>query len=54
MISVSFDMPLPDGDFTSDQIQEWVEYRLGYRGGIPMDNPLSEYDLNNADNFSVR
>lgn len=30
---------------TPEQLREWVEFGVGYRGGISMDNPLHEYDL---------
>jgi len=54
-ISISFDMPLPATEETPtpDQIQEWVEYQLGYRGSMSMENPLSDCDLDNADNISI-
>lgn len=34
---------------TDEQFQEWVEYCLGYRGGMSMENPLHEYDLEASD-----
>ncbi len=34
---------------TEEQFQEWVEYCLGYRGSISMQNPLHEYDLEAKD-----
>jgi len=37
---------------TDEQFQEWVEYCLGYRGGVSMENPLHEYDLE-ADRVDV-
>jgi hypothetical protein len=30
---------------TDEQYKEWVEFCLGYRGGMKMSNPLHEYDL---------
>jgi len=32
-------------DCTDEQFQEWVEFCLGYRGGMSVENPLHEYDL---------
>lgn len=30
---------------TGDQFKEWVEYCLGSRASISIENPLHEYDL---------
>jgi len=30
---------------TDEQFKEWCEYSLGYIGGISMENPLHEYEL---------
>lgn len=30
---------------TDEQFEEWVEYCVGYRGDISMENPLCGYDL---------
>ena len=34
---------------TDEQFKEWVEYSVGYRGGISIDNPLHQYDLEASD-----
>lgn len=31
---------------TSEQLREWVEYCVGYRGGVSIENPLHEYEIN--------
>jgi len=36
---------VPTIEATDDQVQEWVEYKTGYRGSMSMDNPLVDYDL---------
>ena len=35
---------LPIDSATDEQIQEWLEFQFGARGGIGTDNPLHEYD----------
>ncbi len=32
-------------DHTDKQLEEWVEFNIGARGGISMDNPLNIDDL---------
>ena len=34
---------------TEEQFREWAEFCLGYRGGVPLTNPLHEYDLEASD-----
>lgn len=41
-ITITVSAPI---ECTDEQFEEWVEYCLGYTGGISMDNPLCEYDL---------
>ena len=36
-------------DCTDEQFQEWAEYCVGCRGGISVENPLHEYDLEASD-----
>lgn len=40
-------------DATDEQIQEWIEYCTHNRGGISIENPLSDYDMQ-ADDVNVR
>lgn len=35
----------PPIDCTKQQLKEWIEYNLQYRGDIALTNPLHEYDL---------
>jgi len=30
---------------TDEQFDEWIRFQVGDRGGISVDNPLSEYDM---------
>ena len=30
---------------TDEQVDEWVEYNVGYRADMRLDNPLSDHDL---------
>jgi hypothetical protein len=34
---------------TELEFKEWVEFSLGYMGGIKLSNPLHEYDLEATD-----
>jgi hypothetical protein len=44
VVHVSFSVALPC-DATHDQILEWLSCRLGYAGGIDLDNPLEDFDV---------
>lgn len=41
-ISITVTVPI---DCTEEQFEEWVYAELGYRGGVSLENPLCEYDL---------
>lgn len=30
---------------TEEEFKEWVEYCVGYRGGISIENPLADHDM---------
>ena len=30
---------------TDDQFEEWVEFNVGHRGGVSLDNPLAYIDM---------
>ena len=32
-------------DCTDEEFKEWVEFCVGYMGGMSMENPLHEYSL---------
>lgn len=36
-------------DCTDEQFNEWAKFCLGYNGGISIENPLHEYDLEATD-----
>ncbi len=47
-IKVEFSAQMPDlGEttVTREQIDEWLLYQLGARGGIDMHNPLHDWDI---------
>lgn len=35
----------PPVEATDSEVQEWIEYSLGDRGSIEMDNPLCDHEL---------
>ena len=49
--TVTFEVT-PPVDATSDQVEEWVKFQIGNMGGMSLENPLSDYDLE-SDNVSV-
>lgn len=30
---------------TREEFEEWVKFQVGYQGGMSMENPLVDYDL---------
>ncbi len=32
-------------DHTDEEFEEWVKYKVGHAGGLILDNPLSDLDL---------
>lgn len=34
---------------TDEQFEEWIKYAIGSRGGISMENPLHDQDLDHTD-----
>jgi len=40
--TIKVDAPV---ECTPEQLREWVEFNVGYRGGISMYNPLNDYDM---------
>lgn len=43
---IMFDVPvILRGHVTPEEIQEWLEFCLGYTGNISRDNPLKEYEF---------
>lgn len=47
-IDVTFSLRLPI-DATGRQLTEWLDFKLGYGGGIATNNPLHEYELEGFD-----
>jgi hypothetical protein len=43
-LKVEFEVTVPD-NVTPEQADEWLQYQLGARGGMPADNPLADTDL---------
>ena len=45
IISVSFEVEVPDDSATDKQVQEWLEYELHQRGTMSADSPLALCDI---------
>ena len=52
-VRVTFEVDLPIPGATLDNAIEWVEYHIGARGGMKMDNILEPYDLDNSELVTV-
>lgn len=52
-IRVTFEMNLPQAGATIEDAAEWIEYNIGARGGLKMDNILEPFDLENAESVIV-
>ena len=50
LVDVQFSLWVPTAA-TNEQIREWTEFSLNYRGEIHTDNPLVSYDME-ADHIS--
>lgn len=35
----------PPVDATAEQVEEWVKFQVGNVGGISLENPLSDHDI---------
>lgn len=47
-VKISITVKIPEAlknKITKAQIQEWAEFRTGYRGDMKADNPLCDEDL---------
>ena len=52
-VKVSFEIELPVKGASLEDIVEWIEYELGYRGGMSMNNVLEPYDIENSESVIV-
>jgi hypothetical protein len=44
-IQVQVEIEVPVADATDEQIQEWLEFKLGIRADISIKNPLHDQDI---------
>ena len=51
-ITVEFSIDIPV-EATSEQVSEWLEFNLGYRGSCSGENPLLDYEIE-AERVSIR
>lgn len=52
LIDIEATIPIPAGA-SREQVIKWIEFKLGFTGGIDCNNPLSEYDLD-ADRVLIK
>lgn len=44
MVACEIEVRVP-ASATTEQVEEWVEFQLGYRGGMDRQNPLADFEL---------
>ena len=48
-VKVTFEVDLPVPGATLEDATEWVQYHIGYRASMKMDNLLEPYDIENSE-----
>ena len=50
--TVNFEID-PPADATTQEVEEWLEFQLGVRGGVNKSNPLAEHDIDCVEGLTV-
>ena len=54
-VEIKVRISIPDSDSTDGEIQDFVEFNVGYGGGISLCNPLAgeEFEVENVEIISI-